>query len=282
MLAFDLNDIADRGLRMYRRNQPIQIRLVGLSAIVILVGLLARGGRALAQSMVDSSARASNSAVTENASAPGVESANDDTSDAPADADEAITPTRIDDARSHSADNSGLAYVPSDSAADSDEASSSSAENGGVLELPQVVNPSTGTINRPPDGTLAQAEGDDDDTAQSDQVGQDPAADRDLAAMADQVGTLEDYEDHVAEVPPGTIFFAPVTVVRIPPPPLFNPALRPRFGVPLTPRIILPPTSSGPFPSTSPMLMPTSPMLMTPRLATFGLFRGGSFRRGHR
>ena len=168
--------------------------------------------------------------------------------------------------------------------ASSHDESGAGAENGSVLELPQAVNPSTGsTVARPPDGASAGAEGNDDDTAQSDQVGQDTTADSDLPATADQVGTLEDYENQVAEAPPGVIFFAPVTAVRFPRPPIFNPAVRPPFGVPLvTSPIILPPTSSGPFPSTSPMLMAPGPRLMTPRFATFGSFRGGGFMGVHR
>jgi hypothetical protein len=284
MLAFNFSAIADRGLRMYRHNQPDKIRFVGLITLAMLVGLFAGGRQALAQSLDDSSARASDSAVTENTIPSSVGSADTDTPDAPADADEAITASSVDDSAAHPTSNSGVASPPSDGSAGSDETSGPGTENGAVLELPQVVNPSTGsTVDRSPDGASAGAEDNDDDTAQSDQVGQDTAAERDLAATADQVGTLEDYENQVAEAPPGVIFIAPATVVRFPRPAPFNPAVRPPFGVPLaTSPIILPPRSSGPFPSTSPMLMAPSPMLMTPRFATFGSFRGGGFMGVHR
>jgi len=73
------------------------------------------------------------------------------------------------------------------------------------------------------------------------------------------------------------ILFAPVvSVVRFPRQPLFSPLPpRPPFGVPMARSpIILPPTSSGPFPS-------TSPMLMGPRFGTFTSFpRVGSFPYG--
>jgi hypothetical protein len=262
---------------MYRHYQPEKIQLVNLVLSAMMVGMLAGSGRALAQSLNDSSGSASDSEITEKAIPPDVEPANIDTPDTPV-SNPAISANSSDDSAAHPAsDNSAAESAPSDRAPGSDESSDADAENGAVLEIPQVVDPTTGgTVNGSSEQGVAGADGNDDDTAQSSQDGQYTAADRDLPGTADQVGTLEDYEDQAGQVPAGTIFAAPVSVVGFPPPPLFNPALRPRFGVPIvTSPIILPPTSSGPFPS-------TSPMLMGPRFATFGAFHGRGFIGGRR
>lgn len=262
---------------MHQHNQHVKIRLVGLVTIAMLVGMLAGGRRSHAQSLDDSSARANDSAVTEDPIPPGVESVTTDTPDAPAVPDDAITTNSVDDSAAHPlSDSPDGKYARPGNAVGSDEASGSGSENGAVLELPQVLNlASDGTADRSADRAWASTDGNDEDTAQSSEDEQDLAGDHDLGATTGQVGTLEDYKDQANEAPPGTIFFAPVgTVVGFPRPPLFNPVPRPRFGVPTSP-IILPPTSSGPFPS-------TSPMLMAPRFATFGSFRGRGLMGAHR
>src|SRR5690348_6588618 len=72
MLAFN-NDIADRGLRMHYHNQHNKISFVGFVTLAMLVGLLAGGRRAYAQASDDSSARASDSSLAEDAAPPDVE-----------------------------------------------------------------------------------------------------------------------------------------------------------------------------------------------------------------
>jgi hypothetical protein len=263
---------------MHHQDQHYKIRLVGVVTIAMLVGLLAGGRGAHGQSLDDSSAPASDSSLAERAIPPGVESPTIDTPDAPAVSDDAITTNDTDDsAASPVSANSDTEYAPSGGAVGSDEASGSNSENSAVLELPQVVNlPNGSTANASADEASANPDGNDDDTAQSSQDGEDNVGDHDLAAMAGQVGTLEDYQDQANEAPPpGVIVFAPVTVVGLPRPPLFNSLPRPLFGAPMaTSPIILPPTSSGPFPS-------TSPMLMGRRFGAFGSFpRVGSFPHG--
>jgi hypothetical protein len=198
--------------------------------------------------------------------------------DGPIVSDDATTANSIDDATVASdPESSAVEPAPFASAAVSGEAAGPDSENNSVLELPQVLNLSNGsTANPPADGAAAHADGNDDDLAQSNQNGQD-TADDDLAAAADQVGTLRDYEDQANRVPLGPIFFAPgFAIVRFPRPPLFNPLSRPPFGVPMaTSPIILPPTSSGPFPS-------TSPMLMAPHIRTLGSFPGRGLMGLHR
>jgi hypothetical protein len=269
MLAFD-NDIADRGLRMQYYNQHDKIRLVGVVTIAMLVGLLAGGRRAHAQASDDSYARASDSPLAEPTAPPNAELRSIDASDAPAVSADATTVNGTDDSAAPPVSaNSDVGYAPSGSATGSEEASGSDSKNGAVLEIPQVVNlPSDSTANAPADEASANLDDDDDDTAQSSQDGEDTAGNHDLAAIGSQVGTLEDYQNQENEAPPpGTIFFAPVvTATHLPPPPLFNPLPRTPSGVPMAGSpIIIPPTSSGPFPS-------TSPMLMGPRFGTFGSF----------
>ena len=260
---------------MHHHDQHDKIRLVGVVTIAMLVGLLAGGRRALGQSLDDSSARASDSSLAERAMPPGVESSTIDTPDAPAVSDDATTADGTDDSAAHPVSaNSDTEYAPSGGAVGSDEASGSASENSAVLELPQVVNlQRDGTANASADEAAANPDGNDDDTAQSNQDGEDNAGDHDLAAMGSQVGTLEDYQNQANAAPPGVILVAPVVgVVRFPRPPLFSPLPRSLFGAPMaTSPIILPPTSRGPFPS-------TSPMLMGPRFGAFGSFpRVGSF-----
>ncbi|MBV8054347.1 MAG: hypothetical protein JO071_03805 [Deltaproteobacteria bacterium] len=253
---------------MHHHNQHNKIRLVGAVALAMLVGLLVGGERAHAQVPDDSSARASDSASAERAIAPEVEPLTIDTPDVPAVSDDATTANGTDDSAAHPGSaNSDVEYAPSVSIMSSDEASGSASANSAVLEIPQVVNLSNGdAANAPADEASANSDGNDDDTAQSGQNGQDTAGGHDLAATGGDVGTLTDYENQAGQTPPHVIFFGPVVrVVPVPRPPLFCPLPRP-LGVPIARSpIILPPSSSGPFPS-------TSPMLMAPRFGTFGSF----------
>lgn len=272
---------------MHRHNQHDRIRFVGVVTIAMLVGLISGGRRVDAQSLNDSSTRTGGSSVSAPAIPPSAEPLTSDTSDAPAVSDDAITTNITEDSTAHPASNSSdIKYVPSGSAvvpdegsgSDAEEASGSDVEDDAVLELPQVVKLPTDASAEPSvDGASADAEDNNDYAAQSGENGQQTADDNDLAATAGQVGTLEDYENGENQVPPGAIFLAPgVNVVRFPHPPLFNPP-RPPLGVPTaTWPIILPPTSSGPFPSTSPMLM--APRFAAPR----GLFPSRGLMRTHR
>jgi hypothetical protein len=254
---------------MHHHNQHQKVRLAAAVMLAILVGLLAFGSRANAQSLDDPPAPATNSSMGAGGASYGTESVTID-EDTPAVADGAAPADPTDDSTAQPASGGSLIEpAPSAGAVASGDAS----DDGSVLEIPQVVNLQNGNNrNQPADGAVANADGSDDDTAQSSQDGQNDAADDNLATTADQVGTVQDYEDQANETPPGTIFFAPgVAIVRFPPP-LFSPLPRPPFGVPMASPIILPPISRGPFPS-------TSPMLMAPRFGTFGSFpRGGLMR----
>jgi hypothetical protein len=157
----------------------------------------------------------------------------------------------------------------------SNEASGSDSQDSAVLELPQIVDLRNGNGgDEQADEATASGPANDDDTAQSGPSGQDTAVADGLPQSADQVGTLRDYQNQMNQAPGGPIFVAPgFAVVRLPRPLFFNPP-SPRFlrGPMATAPVFLPPTSSGPFPS-------TSPMLMGPRIGTLGSFpRGGSMR----
>jgi len=261
---------------MYRRSQPGMIRLVDVT-VVALVALLAGSGQVLAQ-LDDTPGNTNTPLIAEPAVPPGTDSivAPPESSAIP----DAPNGEGVDDAVASPVPDADVEPLPASATADADETSSSSSENGAVLEIPQVIRlRDTGE-----DITTDQASANSNDDDQTALAGQDGASagNQELRAMSGQVGTLTDYQNQAIEAPPRAIFFAPgAAIVRWPPAVVLSPL--PRIRVPTaTAPIILPPTSSGPFPSTSPMLMPTSPMLMTPRLATFGLFRGGSFRRGHR
>jgi hypothetical protein len=275
----DSKDIADRGLRMHHRNQHDKIRLVAVITISMLVGLFAGGRRAHAQSMDDPSAYAADSSPDVRAIPPGAGSPAIDTPDAPVVSDDAMSAESIDDSTARPvSDNSAVPNAPSGSAMVSDEASRPGSADGAVLEIPQVVNlPGGSNADQSSDGGLASDDSTDDDSAQFSQDGQDAPGDHDLAATADQLGTLQDYQNQAEAAPLGPFFFAPgMAIVRFPRPPLFNTLPRPPFGVPMARSpIILPPTSNGPFPS-------TSPMLMAPRFGTLGSFRSGGLMGAHR
>jgi hypothetical protein len=165
--------------------------------------------------------------------------------------------------------------------------SGSASEDDAVLEIPQVINSANAaTPDQSGNVQSAASGGNEDNAAQSNQAGGQTATDDDdLAATADQIGTLQDYENQAGASPLGPVFFPPgIRIVQFPRVPALN-ALRQPVRIPVaTSAIILPPTSSGPFPSTSPMLMAprTSPLLMAPRIGTLGAFPGGGlmgFRR---
>jgi hypothetical protein len=198
-----------------------------------------------------------------------------------------------DTSASPSADVSAVETAPFTAPAASDESSGSTSEDGAVLEIPRVVNlPSNSNADNSAEQASANANGaeqasanadsdeqasananDEDDSAQSGQDGQDAAANDDVAAAAGQVGTLEDYRNQASAAPVGPILFGPgIAIIRFPrqpaanPQPLVNRLPQPPWGAPMAMSpIILPPTSGGPFPS-------TSPMLMAPRPGSFGVF----------
>jgi hypothetical protein len=241
---------------MDHRNQHHKVGLIAALSIAILVGLAGR--RACAQSIDDWSAHSTESATI-------------DATDVPAVSDDASSADGNDDSVAHpAADSPKVESVPAVSAEASDPASSSPSEDGAVLEIPQVVDLQNGpAVNQPAEGASANADGSNADSAQSSQDGH---AGDDFGVTADQVGTLQDYQSQQGAVPFGPIFFPPgVTIVRFPRQPLYKSLRQPRFGVPMAaPPIILPPTSSGPFPS-------TSPMLMAPRMGSLRSFPSAGF-----
>jgi len=251
---------------MHRHNHHHKVWLVAVTTSAMIAALPAGGWRAHAQSLNDSPSHATDS-MSELDAASSRESVNIDAPDGPAVSADSTTANRIDDATAPPSDNSDIGPPPPAGAAVSDEASVSGTRDDAVLEIPQVVNlPNGNSADRPADGAAASAEGN-DETAQSNQGGDNGAADDDLGPTADHVGTVEDYENQAGAVPLGPIFFAPgVAIVRLPRLPLLSPLPGAPIGVPMaTSPIILPPTSSGPFPS-------TSPMLMAPRIGTLGSF----------
>jgi hypothetical protein len=265
---------------MHHHNQHDKVRLVGVVTISMLVGLLAAGRRASAQSL-DSSAGVSNASPDDRTIPPDVKSLTIDAPDAPdlpSASDEATTANDVNvSAAPPMGDDPDVEAAPSANAVGSDEASGSASENGAVLEIPQVVDlRNGGSANVPADEASANPESNDDDTALSSRDDEDDTGgESDLTDAGGPVGTLADYQNQASEAPPGAIFFAPpMAVVAVPRPPVFNPILRPPLGMPIVAApIILPPTSSGPFPSTSPMLMAPGP-------GTYGPFpRLGSFPR---
>jgi hypothetical protein len=256
---------------MHHHNQHDKVRLVGVVTISMLVGLLAAGRRASAQSLDSSAAGMTNASSDDRTIPPDVKSLTIDTPDLPSASDEATTANDVDDsAAPPMGEDPDVEDAPSANAVGSDEASGSASENGAVLEIPQVVNlPNGGSANVPADEASANPESNDDDTALSSQDDDedDTGGESDLTEAGSPVGTLADYQNQASEAPPGAIFFAPpVAVVAIPRPPLFNPLLRPPLGTPMVAAPII--------------LPPTSPMLMAPRPGTFGPFpRFGSFPR---
>ena len=276
MLAFSSYDIADRGLRMYHLIIRDKIPLLAVATIAMMVGLLVGSRRVSAQWRDESALRVSDFPIVERVAASDVESSSINAPDGPA--ADAMAADGSDDSgpRPGSEDDSDVEDAPPATRMVSDGSAGSGSENSAVLEIPQVVNLADGagaTPSRASDVASASTSEDDDDGAPTSQDMAAAAGENDLVETGGRVGTLQDYENQPDNAGRATIFFLPgVAVARIPPPPLFNPAPRPVFSASrsMSP-IILPPTSGGPFPS-------TSPMLMTPRFGSPSAFPAGGFR----
>jgi hypothetical protein len=240
----------------------------------ILLALSAGGMRANAQSIDDAATADVQSSVDE-AGMTTAEPARADAREVSPASDDGTTANPVDDAAGSpvTKDVEVGSGVPGTES--SNESSGSDSQESAVLELPQIVNLQNGNGgDKQADDAIASGPANDDDATQSGSSGQGTAVADGLPPSADQVGTLEDYQNQMNQAPRGPIFVGPgLAVVRLPRPLFFNPP-SPRFlGAPMvTAPIILPPTSSGPFPS-------TSPMLMGPRIGTLGSFpRGGLMR----
>jgi hypothetical protein len=265
VLAFKCSkDIADRGLRMHHNNHVQTVRLAAAITVAMVLAIAVGGERAYAQSIDDSSASASDSQPRASGGTGGAEIINVDGANEPAGSAVTTAAGPTDNSTSPPvADDSDEEAGPSAGTAVPDTTSNSAAENGAVLELPQVISLPSGNPDASADAASANTEGDDDDTAQA---AQDPGTEDDPASP-DQVGSLEDYENQKGAAPVGAILAPGVIIAPYPSAPLFNTLPSPPFGVPMaTSPIILPPTSRGPFPSIGPILMPP--------IHTFRPFRG--------
>ncbi len=262
------SDIAEMVSRMHHRNQHHNLPLFGVLTIAMLAGLISGSRRVHAQALDKWDS------VTAETS--GASVASNDTITAKV-ADVSAVPAASDD--------SDMEYALSDAGLASTAPVGEpvpGSENGQVLEIPRVIDSSIDIgDDRASDASIANAASNDDDAAQS-QGDQEAAESQDFAGLPDQVGTLQDYESQAAGPPLGVIVSAPgLTVLPFTGrPPGFNPSVMPRTpmigGTMLTPPIILPPTSVGPFPSTSPMLM--APRFVTPGRA----FPAGGWMRARR
>lgn len=264
-------------------HQRHTFRFVAAMAAAVLLALIERPSPVHAQSVNNSYPSAAVSPISEAGMGADAESP-----------DETATETAPPDVKADDVDESPAYPPPADSDTEAapvrrptaaPDQSGSVSRNDSVLEIPQVITPANAG---PTDGSgneEAAGESNEAAAAQSSAGGQMPADDDDLAAAAGEVGTLQDYENQAGAAPVGPVFFPPgARIVQFSRLSALNALSRP-VGIPMaTSPIILPPTSSGPFPSTSPMLMAprTSPMLMAPRIGTLGAFpRGGlmGFRR---
>jgi hypothetical protein len=275
MLAFDCSEaIADRGLRMHHQNPYHKVGRALVIIIPMLLALSVGGMRANAQSIDDASTADVQSSVDEGDMTT-TEPARGDAPEVSPASDEGTSANPIDDAAGTPVTKNVEVGSDVPGTGSSDEASGSDYQDSAVLELPQIVNLQNGNGgDEQADGAIASGPANDDDAAQSGPSGQDTAVADSLPPSADQVGTLADYQNQMNQAPRGPIFYAPgLAVVRLPRPLFFNPPSRRFLGAPMvTAPVILPPTSSGPFPS-------TSPMLMGPRIGTLGSFpRGGLMR----
>ena len=268
MLAFHWSDpIAERGPRMHQYNQHRKAWRGALIVITIVIGFLPVRMAAHAQSSssapvpgADSPLGDANISSDDEAGSPVAEASgasNDGTAANPIDASTAAP-----------VDNSDDGSVAPTTGTASNEPSASGSEDGAVLEIPQAVNlQGAGAPREETEGAAASNQNDDDQTRPSNPAGQETGALDNPATTAAQVGSLQEYENQANEAPPGPIFFGPgIAVVRFPHPLFFNSPPRPLVGPRITTSpVILPPTSSGPFPS-------TSPMLMAPRVGIAGSF----------
>jgi hypothetical protein len=227
-------------------NYPFRT-LSGLVGLGLLAGLMYASRPAEAQSLGAGSAEVSN------ASGSPADAMGDDHVDADATAvDRSPAPSgeHDDEGRPGGDDRMALMHP-------------TAADNGQVLEVPQVLGPADlGGENR--DQEASGANSDDTPTPDQDDSG---ALDEDGTGVPAEVGSLADYENQATPVPMGVMVYGPGMAA-----PMFANRLGAnRLPLPISPTgpimrapIILPPTSSGPFPSTSPMLM--SPGMRSPAL----------------
>jgi hypothetical protein len=268
---------------MHHHKQHLKAWRAVVIVLSMLIGTLAGRPGAYAQALSNASASGPDSPVGDAATTSADEGESTGAAEAPGTSYDSANANPIDDSATSPVENADISSSGSGSATASNEAPASASEDGAVLEIPQVVQPQDGSAaDEGSGGAVASRHEDDEDSATADPAGQDTAALNGDAATAAQLGTLRDYENQANQAPPGPIFFAPgLAVARFPRPFLFNAPPRPLLRPPVaTSPIILPPTSGGAFPSTSPMLMP-------PRLGIVGSFpRGarlgivGSFPRG--
>jgi hypothetical protein len=272
---------------MLRDNHDDKVWVATVVALAVLVSIALTSWRVDAQSLDGSSMLPVDSPSRVLTASPAGDPLTAASPNSLAADDEETTATAVDgSAAPPESEDSPDDYTP-DSAApsDADNPPAPGSENDAVLELPQVVSLPSIAGAGAPDGSSADSGGN-DTISQSAPTDQQSSDDQELAEEPDDVGTLQDYENQGAMPPMGAIFLAPgFTVVRLPSSPSLNPiapsppwgSFSPPWGPPmLNSSIILPPTSSGPFPSTSPMLMGSR--FAAPRSS----FRGGGWMRARR
>jgi hypothetical protein len=249
---------------MLKRNEHHRAWLLLLVTSSIIFGILARPVRARGQAVNDTQDAAD---TPQDTAVTGLEPSGAATDEGPA--------PRSDAARRDSASGTTFAIssdgVDSKNATDVSTAVGSSKGSSGtdqVLELPQLVNLGNGSSsdqsaeNGPSNDGQASPEGDPPGLAAADN----------LPAGPEQLGTLQDYENQASQMPPGVVLLAPgMAFVPLASSLPLNLPFRPLSppGVVTSP-IIVAPTSGGPLPS-------TSPMLMAPRIRTFGFAPRGGF-----
>jgi len=143
-----------------------------------------------------------------------------------------------------------------------------------VLEIPRVIDDNI--AGNPAADELGTGDDDDDGPA----LGPDDESAPDGENSPDEVGTLQNYRNRALRSGEGVVVYAPAIIgrsfarrprgINLPtaPAPFIPPW---RVGVPM----ILRPTSSGPFLSTSPMLMP--PRFVSPSGAMLGSSWSGAY-----
>src|SRR5579875_555900 len=254
-----------RGAQMLKRNISHNAWRALLLTIAMALGLVAGRGRAHAQPFKDNQSLANSvSNATASTVEPGADSSetgwgSDEVTARDLKGD--ITPgaSPDGDGREDTADSSSVVQPPADNSATAQQ----------VLELPQLVDLQNGNSSG---GSQDDGQSDENQPAQSQVSPQDLANSDGLPNVPEQLGTLQDYESQVNQAPPSIVWFAPgMAAVRLAPSLPLNPPLRlPSAPLMVSPPIVLAPTSSSPFPS-------TSPMLMAPRTRTFGFAPRGGF-----
>jgi hypothetical protein len=267
----------------------------------LLIAPFCLGGRSVSAQSGDGS----NSTIAVPANAP----VSNDALAATGSDDDVAPPAASDDATPAAADDATPAAAVSDhSDADADSPGDSSAspkrdrvgadgsssgaleyeasdeENGQVLEVPQVIDPSSlaggSSDGESVDEARDNSQNETDDEAQSEESAQ--QATEGEGAVPGEVGTIQDYENQTADAPVGAVLYAPGSVAPITPVGPFGMQRAiggPSIGgmLPASP-IIIPPTSAGSLISTSPMLMPPRGGFARP----LGGFPRGGFIRGRR